>query len=50
MYIDSLTITALVIFFLALALFVNFCLVRVCGLIQGRPTDEAKPKRATRKP
>ena len=40
MYIDSLTIAALIVFFGALALFVNFCLIRVCGLIDDQPTDE----------
>ena len=40
MYIDSLTITALIVFFGALVLFVNFCLIKVCGLIEREPTDE----------
>jgi hypothetical protein len=32
MYIDSLTITALVVFVIALALFVRYCIMSVCGL------------------
>jgi hypothetical protein len=40
MYIDSLTITALIVFIGALVLFVNFCLIKVCGLIKGDPTDD----------
>jgi len=39
-YIDSLTIAALIVFIGALALFVNFCLIKVCGLIEGQPNDE----------
>lgn len=39
MYIDSLTITALLIFLGALYLFIRFCMVRVCGL---KPADKAK--------
>ena len=34
MYIDSLTITALVIFFGALYLFVRFCVIKICGMTQ----------------
>lgn len=32
MYIDSLTITALVVFVIALGLFIRFCLMSECGL------------------
>jgi hypothetical protein len=32
MYLDSLTVTALVIFVGALWMFIRFCMVRVCGL------------------
>jgi hypothetical protein len=32
MYIDSLTITALVIFIGALYLFIRFCMLRICGM------------------
>jgi hypothetical protein len=32
MYIDSLTITALVVFVIALALFIRFCMMSVCGM------------------
>jgi hypothetical protein len=32
MYLDSLTVTALIIFVGALWMFIRFCLVRVCGL------------------
>ena len=32
MYIDSLTITALVVFVIALALFIRFCIVAMCGV------------------
>ncbi len=42
MYIDSLTITALVIFFAALVLFINYCLFKVCGMVE-RQSDEDKP-------
>lgn len=32
MQIDSLTITALVVFIIMLAVFVRFCMVKVCGM------------------
>ena len=32
MYIDSLTITALVVFVIAMALFIRFCMMSECGL------------------
>jgi hypothetical protein len=32
MYIDSLTITALIIFIGALYLFIRFCMIKVCGM------------------
>jgi hypothetical protein len=32
MYIDSLTITALVLFVVAISVFVRFCMIRHCGL------------------
>ena len=35
MYIDSLTITALVVFIISLVVFVRFCMMTVCGM---RPT------------
>ncbi|MDH3980564.1 MAG: hypothetical protein OEU91_08640 [Gammaproteobacteria bacterium] len=37
MYIDSLTITALVVFVIALALFIRFCVMSVCGMQAARP-------------
>ncbi len=42
MYIDSLTITALVIFFIFFALFVKFCLLKVCG---GTPRESREDSR-----
>jgi hypothetical protein len=32
MYIDSFTVTALVVFIVMLAVFVRFCMVKVCGM------------------
>ena len=32
MYIDSLTITGLIVFVIAMALFIRFCMMSVCGL------------------
>jgi len=32
MYIDSFTVTALVVFIIMLAVFVRFCMVKVCGM------------------
>jgi hypothetical protein len=37
MYIDSLTITALVVFVIALGLFIRFCILSVCGLQDPSP-------------
>jgi hypothetical protein len=37
MYIDSLTITALVVFVVALALFIRFCVMSVCGMQPRNP-------------
>ena len=31
MYIDSFTVTALVVFIVMLAVFVRFCMIKVCG-------------------
>jgi hypothetical protein len=39
MYIDSLTITALVVFFIMLAVFVRFCMVKVCGMTATHKQD-----------
>ena len=48
MYIDSLTVTALVLFVAALAFFIRFCLVKVCGLMEGQSTDEDQSANGTR--
>jgi hypothetical protein len=40
MYIDSLTITALVVFVIALALFIRFCMMSVCGMQASHPHGE----------
>ena len=46
MYIDSLTITALMIFLGALYLFIRFCIVSVCGMkpADGQSTGVKSPK------
>ena len=36
MHIDSLTVTALVVFIIMLAVFVRFCMVKVCGMAASR--------------
>ena len=36
MHIDSLTVTALVVFIIMLAVFVRFCMVKVCGMAATR--------------
>ena len=36
MYIDSLTLVAVVVFIVALAAFVRFCIIKVCGLSNSR--------------
>ena len=40
MYIDSLTVAAVVIFFVAIAAFVRFCIIKACGLSVGRKTGK----------
>ncbi|MGB5541675.1 MAG: hypothetical protein WBO37_16460 [Gammaproteobacteria bacterium] len=39
MHIDSLTVTALVVFIIMLAVFVRFCRVKVCGMAATRMHD-----------
>ncbi len=39
MYIDSLTITALVVFFIFFALFIKQCVLNVCGMPRGSGED-----------
>jgi hypothetical protein len=46
MYIDSLTITALIIFVIALYLFIRFCMVRVYVM---KPTPERVPAETSRR-
>ena len=41
MYIDSLTITAMIVFVLALAGFIRFCIVGICGLTTDSDDDTA---------
>ena len=40
MYIDSLTVAAVIIFLVAVAAFVRACIIRACGLTAGRKTDK----------
>jgi hypothetical protein len=44
MHIDSLTITALLVFIIMLAVFVRFCKVKVCGMagMQWRGPEDGK--------
>jgi hypothetical protein len=41
MYIDSLTITALVVFVIALALFIRFCMMSDCGVQSPDPQRDS---------
>jgi hypothetical protein len=41
MYIDSLTIAALVLFIVAISAFVRFCMVKHCGLTSAGKDDSA---------
>ena len=40
MYIDSLTVAAVVIFLVAVAAFVRSCIIKACGLTAGRKADK----------
>lgn len=52
MYIDSFTVTALVVFVIMLAVFVQFCRVKVCGMAarHGREMQDRQDKPQGRDP
>lgn len=52
MYIDSFTVSALVVFVIMLAVFVHFCRVKVCGMaaMRGREMQDRQDKPQGRDP
>lgn len=49
MYVDVLTIAALIVFIVSIALFIRFCVLSMCGTRRGgHETDQARHSRVNR--